>query len=110
MVPHLRVEEILLRIVEDASSVDAGIPAVVTSVPDSKKGERLIVLHKPMAKSIKQVIDELAAAGLPTLWIPSHDGFVEVVEIPLLGTGKLDLKKIKQAALDAVGNQTRSNA
>ena len=75
----------------------------MTSVPDDKKGERLIVLHKPLVKSVKQVINELAETGLPTLWIPSHDGFVEVEEIPILGTGKLDLKGIKQVALAFVG-------
>ena len=101
MVPHLRIEESLLKICEDESCADAGIPVVVTSVPDAKKGERLIVLHRPMKKSIKQVIDELATTGIPTLWIPSQDGFVEVAEIPVLGTGKLDLKGIKQMALDA---------
>ena len=103
MVPHLRIEESLLRIVEDPTNTDAGIPLAVTSVPDPKKGERLIVLHKPLVKSVKQVINELAETGLPTLWIPSHDGFVEVEEIPILGTGKLDLKGIKKAALDFAG-------
>ena len=103
MVPHLRIEENLLRIIEDPTSTDAGIPLAVTSVPDAKKGERLIVLHKPLVKSVKQVINELADTGLPTLWIPSHDGFVEVEEIPILGTGKLDLKGIKQVALAFAG-------
>ncbi len=108
MVPHLRVEENLLKIVEDPSSTDDGIALAVTSVPDPKKGERLIVLHRRMAKPIKQVIDELAATGIPTLWLPSHDGFVEVDEIPLLGTGKLDLKGIKQAALAATNESGRA--
>ena len=101
MVPHLRIEESLLKIVEDPSSTEAGIPLAVTSVPDPKKGERLIVLHRPLTKPVKQIIDELAATGLPTLWIPSSDGFIEVPEIPILGTGKLDLKGIKQTALAA---------
>ena len=103
MVPHLRIEESLLRIVEDPASTDAGIPLAVTSVPDAKKGEKLIVLHRPLVKSIKHVIAEFAATGLPTLWIPSHDGFIEVAEIPILGTGKLDLKGIKQVALAFTG-------
>jgi acyl-[acyl-carrier-protein]-phospholipid O-acyltransferase/long-chain-fatty-acid--[acyl-carrier-protein] ligase len=99
MVPHLRIEENLLRIVEDPTNTDAGILLAVTSIPDPKKGERLIVLHKPCTKPIRQIIDELAATGIPTLWIPSQDSFIEVAEIPLLGTGKLDLKGIKQTAL-----------
>ena len=110
MVPHLRIEESLLRIVEDPSSTDASIPLAVTSVPDPKKGERLIVLHRPLTKPIKQIIDELADTGLPTLWIPSQDGFVEVTEIPILGTGKLDLKGIKQTALAAAEKSQRSRS
>lgn len=100
MVPHLRIEESLSRICEDPSNTDAGIQVAVTSVPDDKKGERLIVLHKRLAKPVAQVINELAAEGLPNLWIPSSDSFVEVDEIPLLGTGKLDLRGMKQMALD----------
>ncbi|MEI8017049.1 MAG: acyl-[ACP]--phospholipid O-acyltransferase [Schlesneria sp.] len=110
MVPHLRIEESLLRIVEDPTNTDTGIPLAVTSVPDAKKGERLVVLHKPFAKSVKQVIDELAATGLPTLWLPSSDSFVEVSEIPILGTGKLDLKRVKQLALDAVDKELNAKA
>lgn len=101
MVPHLRIEENLLKIVEDPTSADARIPLAVTAVPDPKKGERLIILHRTLTKPIKQIIDELAQTGLPTLWIPAQDSFVEVEEIPILGTGKLDLKGIKQTALAA---------
>ncbi len=110
MVPHLRIEESLLRIIEDPTNTDTGIPLAVTSVPDAKKGERLVVLHKPFAKSVKQVIDELAATGIPTLWLPSSDGFVEVSEIPILGTGKLDLKRVKQLALDAMEKELNAKA
>lgn len=101
MVPHLKIEECLMKICEDPSCAEAAIPLAVTAVPDAKKGERLIVLHRPLTKPVKQIIDELAATGIPTLWIPSHDGFIEIAEIPILGTGKLDLKGIKQAALNA---------
>ena len=101
MVPHLKVEELLTKIVENVDNEDPSILLVVTSVPDPKKGERLIILHKTLTKPVKQIIDELAATGLPTLWIPSNDAFIEVAEIPLLGTGKLDLKGIKKLALEA---------
>ena len=42
----------------------------------------------------------LPTAGIPNLWIPARDSFVAVEEIPILGTGKLDLRAIKQVALD----------
>ena len=100
MVPHLKIEECLLKIVDDPSSADASIQLTVTSVPDAKKGERLIVLHRPLTKPVSQIIDELSKCDLPNLWIPSQDSFLEVPEIPLLGTGKLDLRAIKQLALE----------
>jgi acyl-[acyl-carrier-protein]-phospholipid O-acyltransferase/long-chain-fatty-acid--[acyl-carrier-protein] ligase len=100
MVPHLKIEECLSRICEDPANTDAGIPLAVTSIPDAKKGERLIVLHKRLSKPVPQIIDELSKEGLPNLWIPSTDSFLEVEEIPVLGTGKLDLRAIKQLALD----------
>ena len=56
------------------------------------------------------MIDELAATGLPTLWLPSSDGFIEVSEIPILGTGKLDLKRVKQLALDATEKELHAQA
>ncbi len=100
MVPHLRVEECLSKICEDPANADAGIQVAVSSIPDEKKGERLIVLHKRLNKPVSQIIDELSKEGLPNLWIPSTDSFLEVEEIPLLGTGKLDLRAMKQLALD----------
>ncbi len=105
MVPHLRVEEILSRIVEDPHDEEGEIRVAVTSVPDDDKGERLIVVHKPLHKPLEDVLKEMAASGLPNLWLPSRDSFVEVEAIPLLGTGKLDLKGLKQLALEKFSNE-----
>ena len=71
---------------------------MVTSIPDERKGERLIVVHVPMCNSPDEVRQQLAAAGLPNLWIPSQDSFLEVESIPVLGTGKLDLKAVAELA------------
>ena len=48
MVPHIRIEEELARIVDDPDDEEPNILIAVTSVPDAKKGEKLIVLHKPL--------------------------------------------------------------
>ena len=100
MVPHIHVEEILQRIL----SADEEKPAVaVTAVPDPRKGERLIVLHLPTDKTPDQIAKELAAEGLPNLWVPSADSFFEVQEIPVLGTGKLDLQAVRELAQEKLG-------
>ena len=101
MVPHLKVEEELLRLL--GSDDESELRAAVTAVPDKRKGERLIVLHVPMDKSPQDVRQGLSAAGLPNIFLPSADSFCEVEEIPVLGTGKLDLKRLKQLALERFG-------
>jgi acyl-[acyl-carrier-protein]-phospholipid O-acyltransferase / long-chain-fatty-acid--[acyl-carrier-protein] ligase len=100
MVPHIRIEQELTRIIDDDLTDEPEILCAVTAVPDAKKGERLIVLHKPFAKPIAEVLNELQAAGLPNLWIPSPESFLEMENIPLLGTGKLDLKAVKDTAME----------
>ncbi|TWT77060.1 Bifunctional protein Aas [Posidoniimonas polymericola] len=98
MVPHVTVEEAIQEFV--ATDDDESVLAVVSAVPDAKKGERLVVLHLPMAKTPNEVRTHLTQQGLPNLWIPSADSFVPVEELPLLGSGKLDLKKLAQLALE----------
>ena len=100
MVPHIKVEEILQKIVAGGADEEQELLAVITSVPDEKKGERLVVVHRPLSKSIDQVLTELNASGLPNLWIPSRDSFLEVADIPHLGTGKVDLKGLKSLAIE----------
>ncbi|QDU49057.1 acyl-[ACP]--phospholipid O-acyltransferase [Gimesia panareensis] len=101
MVPHLRIEEIITGIVSDPEADESEVEVAVTAVPDPRKGERLIVLHKPLHKSVDEILKELSQEDLPNLWLPSSDSFLEVDSIPLLGTGKLDLAKIKQIASEA---------
>jgi acyl-[acyl-carrier-protein]-phospholipid O-acyltransferase/long-chain-fatty-acid--[acyl-carrier-protein] ligase len=96
MVPHIRIEETLSRVI---GAGEDELKVAVTAIPDERKGERLIVLHTRLDKSPDQICRELAATGLPNLWIPSPDSFVEVEQIPVLGTGKFDLKGIKEKAM-----------
>jgi acyl-[acyl-carrier-protein]-phospholipid O-acyltransferase/long-chain-fatty-acid--[acyl-carrier-protein] ligase len=99
MVPHIRIEEALCQILNPGEDK---VSLAVTAAPDPRKGERLVVLHTGLSKPAEQVCRELAAAGLPPLWIPSPDSFWRVEEIPVLGTGKLDLRRLKELALTRV--------
>lgn len=105
MVPHILIEEHLTRIVEQPESEDADIKLAVTSVPDASRGERLIVLHTALDKTPNDILKELQGKGLPNLWLPSADSFYQVDQIPILGTGKLDLKGIKETALAKFGKK-----
>jgi acyl-[acyl-carrier-protein]-phospholipid O-acyltransferase/long-chain-fatty-acid--[acyl-carrier-protein] ligase len=101
MVPHIQVEEELEKAA--GPSPDGKPHITVTAVPDEKKGERLIVLHTKLEKSPDELRKALTAAGLPNLFIPGTDSFFEVESIPILGTGKLDLRGVKTLALEKVG-------
>ena len=94
MVPHLRVEEAIGKIL---GLGEEEIRLVVTAVSDPKKGERLIVLHTRLEMPPEQICRKLTEE-LPPLWIPSPDSFIEVEAIPLLGTGKFDLQAVRELA------------
>lgn len=96
MVPHENIEKAIQKFVEDDDDED--IRAAVTAVGDAKKGERLVVMHKPLKQTPQEICEHLKSLGLPNLWIPSADSFIEVEKIPVLGTGKLDLKGLKELA------------
>ena len=101
MVPHIRVEEAIHRFVQRDD--DEEIRAVVTAVPDEKKGERLVVLYTQLDHAPQKICAHLATQGLPNLWIPSPDSFLQVESIPVLGTGKLDLKGLAELARQRFG-------
>lgn len=100
MVPHVKIEEVLTRFLDETPDDQTDdLPLVaVTAVADEKKGERLIVLYATDLKSVDEMRTSLTEAGLPNLFIPSADGFYRVEALPLLGTGKIDLKGIKVMA------------
>ncbi|MEO8168394.1 MAG: AMP-binding protein, partial [bacterium] len=93
MVPHIKIEEKLHELVGVTEQVFA-----VAGVPDEKKGERLVVLSTLPEANIKECISKLPQSGLPNLWIPRQNQFFHVESLPYLGSGKLDLKKIKDMA------------
>jgi len=98
MVPHGRVEEELHK------AAGATTPTfAVTALPDPKKGERLAVLHTLSQDRVPELVTKLASAGLPNLFIPRPEAFVKVDALPLLGTGKLDLREVKRVAASRLG-------
>ena len=93
MVPHIKVEELLHELAGAAEQT-----FVVTGVPDEKKGERLVVLHKLAESELQLCLDKLSRSDLPNLWKPRPDQFFKVDAFPYLGTGKLDLRTVRELA------------
>jgi acyl-[acyl-carrier-protein]-phospholipid O-acyltransferase/long-chain-fatty-acid--[acyl-carrier-protein] ligase len=97
MVPHGRVEEALQQAVGADHQVFA-----VTAVGDERKGESLAVLHTLDDAAVQRALQALSGQGLPNLFIPRRDHFIKVAAIPVLGTGKLDLREIRRVAEEAL--------
>jgi acyl-[acyl-carrier-protein]-phospholipid O-acyltransferase/long-chain-fatty-acid--[acyl-carrier-protein] ligase len=73
----------------------------VTAIPDERKGERLIVLHTLPNERLQECLAQLGKSDLPALWRPRADQFVHVDSLPYLGTGKIDLRRLKEIAAEA---------
>ncbi len=94
MVPHLNIEHEINRMLGSE-----GEPrAAVTGVADPRKGERVVVLHTSTDHSPETIRQHLLEQGMPALWIPSADSFLEVEEIPVLGSGKIALGDVQRIA------------
>jgi acyl-[acyl-carrier-protein]-phospholipid O-acyltransferase/long-chain-fatty-acid--[acyl-carrier-protein] ligase len=92
MVPHLRIEEAIQQILGD-------IACVVTAIPDEQKGERLVVLYTHTEYTPEALWTRLNHTDLPKLWVPKREHVFAVEAIPVLGTGKVDLRAARVAAL-----------
>jgi acyl-[acyl-carrier-protein]-phospholipid O-acyltransferase/long-chain-fatty-acid--[acyl-carrier-protein] ligase len=100
MVPHIKIEERLHELLEAEGQVLA-----VTAIPDESKGERLIVLHTLSEEKLAEAAERLAKSDLPALWKPRTDQFIHIDQLPYLGTGKLDLRRLKELALEQVPHE-----
>jgi len=93
MVPHGAVEDEL-----HGRLGQVGVVAV-TAVPEERKGERLVVVYVREVTDAGTLQRHLAESTLPNLWKPGPDAYLAVDALPVLGTGKLDLKGLKELAL-----------
>lgn len=94
MVPHGTVEQ---RIIEAFGwGQNEGVSIVVIGIPDAAKGEALVLLTTIDVTS-DELRGKLLERGLPNLWVPRLVRKVET--IPMLGTGKTDLKASRQLAI-----------
>jgi len=98
MVPHETVEAAINKVLQLDSEAERRI--AVVGVPDEQKGEAIILLSTVCGPALEQeCIDlryKLLDEGLPSLWTPRQ--IVPVREIPVLASGKLDLKSCQDLA------------
>ena len=91
MVPHEAVENKIVDLLGLSGRDER--PLAVVGVQDEAKGEALVLLSA-VDVDLCELRKELHEAGIPNLWIPKHVQRVE--SIPVLASGKLDLKKCKE--------------
>jgi acyl-[acyl-carrier-protein]-phospholipid O-acyltransferase/long-chain-fatty-acid--[acyl-carrier-protein] ligase len=92
MVPHIKIEEEIREALGEEE-----LFAIVTAVPDDKKGEKLVVLYKG-DKDIGLIINRMRAKNIPNLWIPKKEDFYKVETFPVLANGKTDFKLVRELA------------
>ena len=94
MVPHVGVEGVFLNALGTTEQFVA-----VTAVPDDKKGEEPIVFYLPQAGTAENLHEIITKSSLPNLWKPRRDNYIKIESMPTLGSGKLDVAKLKEIAL-----------
>ncbi|PYJ09643.1 MAG: hypothetical protein DME93_12555 [Verrucomicrobia bacterium] len=95
MVPHESIEHKIVDLL-DLSGKDERMVAIV-GVQDEAKGEALVLLSA-VDVDLPQLRKQLHESGISNLWIPKRLQRVEV--IPVLASGKLDLKKCNELAVE----------
>jgi acyl-[acyl-carrier-protein]-phospholipid O-acyltransferase/long-chain-fatty-acid--[acyl-carrier-protein] ligase len=100
MVPYLAIEEVIF----DALKMHEQVVAV-TSIPDEKKGEQLVVLYTDDAPSAEKLCEIVDSSNMPNIFKPKRANYIKVDEMPLLGSGKLDIIKLRKIATEIKGIQ-----
>ncbi len=93
MVPHMKLEESVNALLDEHCS------SAVTSIPDAVKGERLVVFFTDPQKTPQDLWERLCRTVLPKLWLPKREDLHFVESLPSLGSGKIDLRSVRQMAM-----------
>jgi acyl-[acyl-carrier-protein]-phospholipid O-acyltransferase/long-chain-fatty-acid--[acyl-carrier-protein] ligase len=95
MVPHETIEQKIIDLLELSGRDER--PIAIVGVQDEAKGEALVLLSA-VDLDLVELRKKLQEAGVPNLWIPKQVHRVD--SIPVLASGKLDLKKCQALAAE----------
>lgn len=88
MVPHLPIEEAICDLTQ----------SFVAGVPDNSRGERLVLLYTNAEANPAEIHRRLLQSGLPALWVPKREDIHAVPAIPVLPSGKVDVRRSRELA------------
>ncbi len=98
MVPHETVEAMINKVLGLDSEAERRI--AIVGIPDEQKGEAILLLSTIAGPALEQeCIDlryKLLDQGISSLWCPK--AIIPVEEIPVLASGKLDIKSCEALA------------
>jgi acyl-[acyl-carrier-protein]-phospholipid O-acyltransferase/long-chain-fatty-acid--[acyl-carrier-protein] ligase len=101
MVPHETVEAAINKVLGLDSEAERKI--AVVGIPDEQKGEAILLLSTIAGAALEQecihLRYKLLDEGLSSLWCPKQ--IIYVPEIPVLASGKLDIKSCETLAKEA---------
>jgi acyl-[acyl-carrier-protein]-phospholipid O-acyltransferase/long-chain-fatty-acid--[acyl-carrier-protein] ligase len=102
MVPHMKIEDQIQALLEEPHV------CVVTAVPDEARGERLVAFHTDPDLQPSALWERLCLTDLPRLWLPKREDLRFIAAIPSLGTGKVDLRAVRELAAAAASQPVAS--
>ena len=98
MVPHETVEAAIIKVLGLDAEAERRI--AVVGIPDEQKGEAILLLSTIAGPALEQeCIDlryKLLDEGISSLWCPKR--IISIKEIPVLASGKLDIKSCENLA------------
>jgi acyl-[acyl-carrier-protein]-phospholipid O-acyltransferase/long-chain-fatty-acid--[acyl-carrier-protein] ligase len=99
MVPHMTIEQKIVEALDLHPAQGEGPAVAVVGLPDEKRGESIVALVT-VPVVLAELRKRLLALGLTNLWIPKV--VKQVAAIPIMATGKLDLRACQKLAEQAV--------
>jgi acyl-[acyl-carrier-protein]-phospholipid O-acyltransferase/long-chain-fatty-acid--[acyl-carrier-protein] ligase len=93
MVPHEAIEQKIVELMGLSGKDERAI--AIVGVQDPSKGEALLLLSA-VDIDLTELRKKLQESGVPNLWIPKQVQRIEA--IPVLASGKLDLKRCQECA------------
>ena len=99
MVPHIKIEESIGQLLNEPHT------CVVTSVPDEARGERLVAFFTDPLMTAQMLWERLCQTDMPRLWLPKREDIHHIEAIPTLGTGKTDLRRVRQQAAEVTSSR-----
>ncbi len=85
------VEEILFKLFNQE------VEFCAVALPDIKKGEKIVALYSGDI-TLEEIVKRVLNSDMDTIMAPNS--YIEVEEIPKLGSGKIDFKRAKRIALE----------